>query len=71
MTAKIWGGILLGVFVAAVGCELVRRRYPGLTKKVSDSTKDAIDITDKKIKEFTNAASGAFREGYESVKVKA
>ncbi len=65
---KLWGGILLGVFVAAVGAEIVRRRYPGFTKKVSEHTKKLVDSADEKLKEFTVSAKDAFRNGYASVK---
>lgn len=66
MTAKLWGGILVGVFVAAAGLELARRACPGLTKKVSQGTKKTLEATGKNIKKFSLSAMNAFQEGYVS-----
>lgn len=68
MTAKLLGGVLLGVFVVAVGVELVKRKCPGFTRKVSQGTKRAIEATSATVKNFTTAAKTSFREGYASVK---
>ncbi len=68
MTAKLWGGVLVGVFIVAAGAEIVRRRCPGFTKKVSDLTKEITGSTDEKVKNFTASARDAFRNGYASVK---
>lgn len=68
MAAKLLGGILLGVFVVAVGSEIVKRKCPGFTKKVSNGTKKALEATGTTIKNFTTAAKTSFREGYASVK---
>ncbi len=68
MTAKLLGAVLLGVFVVAVGAEVVKRKCPGLTKKVTSSTKKAFEATSATVKNFTLAAKASFREGYASVK---
>lgn len=68
MIAKLLGGLLLGVFVTAVGVELVKRKCPGFTKKVSDGTRKALETTSATIKNFTTTAKTSFREGYASVK---
>ncbi len=68
MTAKLWGGILIGIFVAAAGAEIARRKYPGLASKVSEHTKRIADLTVEKVKEFTVSAGSAFRNGYTSTK---
>ncbi len=68
MTTKVWGGILVGVFVAAVGAEIVKRKYPDFVKNVSERTKKITHSSGEKIKEFTASARDAFRNGYASVK---
>lgn len=67
MTAKLLGGVLLGVFIAAVGVELVKRKCPGFTKKVSSGTKKVLEATSMTMKNFTATARSSFREGYASV----
>lgn len=50
-------GILLGgMFVGAVGTEVLRRKYP-----------DCMDKLCAKVKQATSAAKQAFKEGYQSV----
>lgn len=68
MTLKLWGGILVGVFIAAVGSEIVKRKYPGFANKVSEQVKKMTGSSCEKIKEFTSSATDAFRSGYVSVK---
>ncbi|GAI98191.1 unnamed protein product [marine sediment metagenome] len=68
MTTKLWGGVLAGVFITAVGVEIVRRKCPGFTKKVSERTKKITGSAGEKIKDFTTSARDAFRNGYASVK---
>lgn len=68
MTAKLWGGILIGIFVAAAGAEIVRRKCPGLASEVSEHTKRIADFTAEKVKDFTVTARSAFRNGYTSAK---
>lgn len=68
MGAKLWGGILLGAFVVAVGVELARRKCPGLTKKVSNGAKKAVEATATTIENFTKTARSSFHEGYSSAK---
>ncbi len=67
MTAKLWGGILVGVFVVAAGMELARRRCPGLTEKASAGARKVLESTDENIKKFSSSAMKAFQEGYTSV----
>ncbi len=71
MTAKLWGGVLLSVFVAAVGAEIIKRRYPGFTKKVSERTKTMTHSAGEKFNEFAASARDAFRNGYASVNTEA
>jgi len=68
MTAKFWGGILVGVFVVAAGAEIVRRKCPGLAKKISDGAKKVTGCTCEKINKFTSDAKGAFQKGYSSAR---
>ncbi len=68
MTAKLFGGILVGVFVAAAGGEIVRRKYPKLAKKILEYSSKISDFTGEKIKNFTASAGAAFRNGYDSAK---
>lgn len=66
MTAKLWGGILVGVFIAAAGLEFARRRCPGLTQKISEGTRKALGMTGTTFTKFTTSARNAFQEGYSS-----
>lgn len=68
MTAKLWGGILLGVFAAAVVAEMFRRKCPWMAKKVPESANKILDSTGERIKNFTVSARDAFRNGYASAK---
>ncbi len=68
MGEKVWGGVLLGVFVAAVGIEIARRKCPDMGKSLSESTKKIFGTAENKIKDFTSTASSAFKEGYDFVK---
>jgi hypothetical protein len=53
---KALGILLGGMFVGAVGTEVLRRKYPGCMDKLS-----------AKVKQATSAAKQAFKEGYRSV----
>lgn len=68
MTVKVWGGILVGIFVVAAGAELLRRKCPWLAKKVPERTKKILDSTGERIKVFAVSARDAFRNGYTSAK---
>lgn len=68
MTPKLWGGILLGVFVAAVGAELLKRKCPRLAKEMADCTNKIVDSASKKIKSFAVSSKDAFKNGYASTK---
>lgn len=63
-----WGGVLLGVFVVAVGIEIARRQCPDMGKNISECAKKIKDVADEKMKDFTDVAKSAFREGYTFVK---
>ena len=52
---KTLGIILGGVFVGAVGIEVVRRKYP-----------EALDKLYRKTREIASGAKEAFKKGYES-----
>jgi len=67
MTAKLWGGILIGVFVVAAGAEIMRRKCPDCANKISDCTKKAVDLASDGLKSFTKAAKKSFTEGYSSI----
>lgn len=54
--AKTLGILLGGVFVGAVGMEVLRRKYPDCVHKLC-----------AKVKQATLAAKQAFKEGYRSV----
>lgn len=54
--AKTLGVLLGGMFVGAVGAEVLRRKYP-----------DCMDKLCAKVKQATLAARQAFKEGYQSV----
>jgi len=53
---KALGILLGGMFVGAVGAEVLRRKYP-----------DGMDKLYAKVKQATLAAKQAFKEGYQSV----